>query len=542
MKKHTTIIAIFLIFLVSSFFKFYKLSDNPTSLSMDEVSIGYNAYSLIKTGQDEWAMKWPLSFKSTGDHKPPVNVYLTIPSILLFGLNKFSIRLPTALIGTFLPIIFFLLLKQLNLKTIPSLLSSLWLATSPWANFFSRAGFEAVTALTFLVFATYLLLSYFRSPKTLKLVASIIFYSLSVWAYHTERLFTPIIFLTIIYLYKSKLRSIPKKDKILSVLTLSIFALPFIYLSFFTTAISARIGTTILTKDPVLNQAIKTNYTNLTQKIFNNHTLQIFRFWTGKYLNYFDPKYIFGNGLSLTSPQSIGVGLLHLIDFPFIIIGIVALIKLKNSNFKTLALVWLLSGPLVASLTINEQHPLRSFNWIIAFGFLIYLAFRSLGQIFKYKQIIAVYIVLLAISSVYFFNAYINHFPYFKSEFWQYGYKQLSQYACQNINKYRQIKISDTYGSWGPTNTGLPYLYVLVHCQYEPQKFLQDNRNIDKISFQRPNWKFDKHLQNTLLIGTPWDFLDIKEVPSQNILKEIKFKNGITAFYIIETKPFTNEN
>jgi len=114
---------ILLIFGVALFARFYKLSQHPVSLSMDEVSIGYNAYSILKTGRDEWGQSFPLAFRSVGDYKPPVNIYLTVPSIAFFGLTEFAVRAPVALLGSLSVIVFIFLLKELEVKRIGYLFS-----------------------------------------------------------------------------------------------------------------------------------------------------------------------------------------------------------------------------------------------------------------------------------------------------------------------------------------------------------------------------------------------------------------------------------
>ena len=45
--------------LTAIFFRFYNLSSVPPQPTVDEVSIGYNAYSILKTGADEYGTKIP---------------------------------------------------------------------------------------------------------------------------------------------------------------------------------------------------------------------------------------------------------------------------------------------------------------------------------------------------------------------------------------------------------------------------------------------------------------------------------------------------
>ena len=77
----------FFIVLLAIFLRFYQLGKNPPHLNWDEAALGYNAYSLLSTGRDEYGKSFPLSFRSFDDYKPPLYVYLTIPSVAVFGLN-----------------------------------------------------------------------------------------------------------------------------------------------------------------------------------------------------------------------------------------------------------------------------------------------------------------------------------------------------------------------------------------------------------------------------------------------------------------------
>src|SRR3989344_7173099 len=111
-------------------FRFYHITKNPISLSIDEVAFGYNAFSILKTGRDEYGKFLPLTFKSTGDYKNPVPIYLMVPSIALFGLNEFGIRFPTALIATLTIPIFFLFFMEVTGLVIVSLIGTILLTIS----------------------------------------------------------------------------------------------------------------------------------------------------------------------------------------------------------------------------------------------------------------------------------------------------------------------------------------------------------------------------------------------------------------------------
>ncbi|PIV01434.1 glycosyl transferase, partial [Candidatus Shapirobacteria bacterium CG03_land_8_20_14_0_80_40_19] len=60
------------------FLRFIFLTKSPPGFYVDEAAVGYNAYSILKTGADEYGKKFPLFFRSFGDYKMPLNIYLTV--------------------------------------------------------------------------------------------------------------------------------------------------------------------------------------------------------------------------------------------------------------------------------------------------------------------------------------------------------------------------------------------------------------------------------------------------------------------------------
>jgi 4-amino-4-deoxy-L-arabinose transferase-like glycosyltransferase len=531
-KKHFLLI----LFILGSLFRFWQLTKYPVSLSMDETAIAYNAYSILKTGKDEWGKSFPLAFQSAGDYKPPVNVYLTVPCIAIFGLNEFSTRLPSALFGSLTVIFLVLLLIKLKINPKAAYLTGLWLCLLPWHIHFSRASFEAITALFFLISGTYFFISWIEKNKISQLISFIVCFSLSVWSYHAERFFVPVLVVGLILFYRRSIDfSKIKKQIIIGILVLSVFALPFLKLTFFTPAVGTRAVSTSIFREPGLNNALHHNgYKNTKDFIFNNDIYIVFHHWLGKYLNYFNFQFIFWDGMQFTKPGYPDVGLLYLVDLPIFILGIYFLIKSKNKLLKQLTLFCFLLGPLPASFTMNEQHPLRALVWIPAFALIIASGFEQVLKLKIKKTFLIIYFIALTINVFYFVDIYKYQFPKHFSEYWQYGFKEIAQYACQNQDKYKEIIISDTFGSDGPLNTGLPYLYILFYCHQDPVKFYQ-TREIPKFNFHQISWRTDSLKPNRLIITAPWDVLDSK-IPEDQIIKKINFLNDKPAFFFITTK------
>src|SRR3972149_12287090 len=173
------------ILLLSAFLRFCQLGAVPSGFVNDEAAFGYNGYSLQKTGRDDFGETLPVIFHSFGEGKLPGYIYLTIPSILIFGLNEFAVRFPSALLGTLTVWLVYELVKKTKQDSSWPLLSALVLATLPWHIHFSRAAFEANVALFFITLGTWL---WFGKKQSLGLAAFIA----AVFTYNAARLFTPL--------------------------------------------------------------------------------------------------------------------------------------------------------------------------------------------------------------------------------------------------------------------------------------------------------------------------------------------------------------
>ena len=137
-------LVLILIFIFGFILRSIYIDKFPPSLNWDEVSHGYNAYSLLKTGRDEWGSFLPLIFRAYGDYKLPLYIYLTIPSVLIFGLTPFSVRLVSIVAGSLLPVLIYLIVgKILPKDTKIPLFAALICLFSPGTLFLSRIALEA---------------------------------------------------------------------------------------------------------------------------------------------------------------------------------------------------------------------------------------------------------------------------------------------------------------------------------------------------------------------------------------------------------------
>ena len=203
MKKFLIVI----IFLLAFVLRFWQLGANPASLDWDEASLGYNAYSLLKTGKDEYGTSWPLAIRSFSDFKPPLYTYLTMVPVDLFGLNEFSTRFISALFGFLSIVAVYLLIKELfpRKSFLFFVLCTLFFALSPWHIQFSRIAFEANLALFFFISGIWLFLKGLKSGKFF--LFSFLAFSLSSYAYHSERLVVPLLLLGLVVIYRKEIKT-----------------------------------------------------------------------------------------------------------------------------------------------------------------------------------------------------------------------------------------------------------------------------------------------------------------------------------------------
>src|SRR5258708_4721321 len=148
MKKTLTILILVIAIAIAIVTRFYKLGEAPKGLYLDEAGQGYSAYSILKTGKDEFGKSFPIVFRSFTDFKTPVYIYLIVPLIAIFGLTTFTVRFPSFFFSILtIPVLFHLVEELIHKKMsykyyLFAPIICLLLAISPWHILFGRTNFE----------------------------------------------------------------------------------------------------------------------------------------------------------------------------------------------------------------------------------------------------------------------------------------------------------------------------------------------------------------------------------------------------------------
>lgn len=471
MEKKTYII-LFAVVVLAFLLRIVKLSSNPPSLNWDEISHGYNAYSILKTGTDEWGMLPVFNFRAYGDYPTTLNLYLTIPFIALFGLTDFAIRLPHVLFGTLTVISTFWLAYGITKQKSISLLTSLLIAVEPWTLFTSRIVLQSNLSVFLFITAAAFFVNRDFNKKYLKYSLVLLFFTL--FAYHTTRIFSPVILLATLVIYKKEL--IKKKyifySGIFIVLSLFILLNP---------AARARAKYLSIFDIGAINK-IETLQNKYGRIYVNKVTFAIYTLGSN-YIEYFSPNFLFLKGGTQYQFSIPDTGLSYALNLPFFYLGLILLIlkvfKEKDLNYRFL-LAWLLLSPIPASITNEHFAVLRATTMIptvqIIAAMGILFVFEKIKAVHK-KYYVLIYIFILIVFATNYLINYFSNYLVKYSQSWQYGYKEVAEYIKENDDKYAKIVITKKYGE--------PHEFLLFYLKYDPASYKKD-KNLNR--FNQSNW------------------------------------------------------
>ncbi|MEK7061614.1 MAG: glycosyltransferase family 39 protein, partial [Patescibacteria group bacterium] len=532
---------------LSFFLRIYKVTSVPPSLNWDEVSIAYNAYSILKTGRDEWDRFLPLHFKSYGEYKLPVQVYSSIPGVLIFGLNEFGVRITPVIYGTLTVLILYFLVQEAFRKKGVSLISAFLLAVSPWHIQLTRASFESSFALFWVVMGIWFFLKGLKKPKWL--IFSVLPFAVSVYTYNSARVFTPLFLFVLMVLFRKYFWE-KRKWFLVSGIVFAILMVPLVPFVLSGEA-SARYKLVSITDEkgliPRINErrGASTLPWILPRAVHNKVTYLSFYF-ARNYLAHFTPDFLFIRGAGHRQHHVQGVGELYWFQAPFLLLGLYYLFRKKDRNLKVL-LPWLLLAFVPVAMT-NDSIPNALRTLIAAPVYQILTAVGLYEFLLKIKDkklmtaAVIISLVLFIINFYMFSTNLYNLYPIRYSKDWQYGNKQVVTYIKENQDKYDLVTFTRHYGE--------PHMFTLFYLKYDPAKF-QNSPNLDR--FETFDWvrvlRFDKYYfpdlgdkgtqyqdvinanpeKKILFIGKPGDFPVY--IPR---LLTVNFLNGDVAFEVVE--------
>lgn len=507
------------ILVVATILRVYQLDRVPPSLFGDEVDVGYQAYSLLKTGQDMMGNSWPVLIHSLSEYRAPLFIYSDIPFIAIFGLNEWGVRLAAVFWGVLGILGIYLLANKIFNQRI-ALLSAGFLSISPWHIQYSRAGFEVTMLLTFITFATYFFLKGLENKYYLFLSA--IFFSLTPYIYSTAVVFMPLLLLLLILISKLK----ASRESLIAVTIFIMVLIPFSL-----QIISGTAGNRFNLISIFGNQELQDKVILLQQreptllgKIFHNKPTVYLQNFTTNYMRAFSPEFLFLQGDPNSRHSVHEMGQMYFFESILLLLAFWVIFRGSLTKEKKLILGWLVIAPIPASLTYDGGfHATRNFLMLVPLVIILSLGVNLLiekSNIRNFKRVSCLLIILVLLNFVFYLHRYFIDYPYESWRAWHFGYKEVFSYVNKNSENYDKILINNTYEP-----SLIRFLYWI---RYDPDKFHKEFKGDnysgfaleDKYYFGKVDGPFEQVLNTkTLYVASARD-----DITNPQTLKDERVK------------------
>jgi len=462
MKKLNWLLIIIII--IASLLRLPYLNTHMSSLYGDEVAIGYNALSIVKTGRDEFGKFMPLQFQSWGDQKNPVYIYAVALVQLVIGATPSAVRLPSAIAGILAVYLTYRLVLLFKLGVGAALFATLLLALNPWHIHISRGGYEANLALTLGLASVYTLL---RS----KYLSSVIYLVLACYTYYTTKLFMPALIL-LVWIWQIQGQNLKTWFKPFAkywLLTL-LLALPALYLAFFAGGQVRFQNINIFTDKTVTARVERgrnffASPSSTLAKVLENKYVYHFLDFATYYFDNFSGQFLFVGGDSNVRYGLASHGMLLMLDAPLILFGLMLMYK-KNRRVTLLLLAWILLSPLPTAL-VGKAYGLRSLAMLpvvqIFAGFALY-QFYLWSKLSKTRfMLYTSFCILYTMSLGNWLLRYVYQYPSYGDYWYDSVMLEAIKYAEAREDSYDHIIITQSYGE-----TSMYYAY---YNQIDPRVY-----------------------------------------------------------------------
>ncbi len=460
----------------------------PYGFHRDEAGILYSAYSIARTGRDEWGRLLPLHFKALGDYPPGIYNYLTSLFVLMIGPVPLAERLPAIVLGSFLIPLTYVLVKQLFNQEKLALISAGLIVFNPWHWFQSRAGSEPIAALFFSLLGLFFYGRYLTKKKRprFNLILTSLCYFLALYTYNAARMMLPLIHFLTSWYHQPDIFSRPfkLKEKNKKILLYSIGLVLFSVGAVFISSQTAMRLNTVSLLHQIRNQNFQAWFDReainglpiFFSRLMHNKPIELIRRIISNYFNHFRFGFLFGSDGKPSRYLVPSVGQFLWICLPLLLCGLIKP-RIEKTGLKQrqklFLVIWILTAPLAAAITYEDIPHVKRAMYLF-WPLVIFAANGTwhLGRWLKQVQprLIAVFTVLLAAGLfswelLFTSSQYLIHAKYETIHHRSYGYKQAFDYLKRHKDSYQRVIVYE--------GTDTPYIFYLVYSQYPPRKYQQ---------------------------------------------------------------------
>lgn len=557
MKKIFWLLGVIL--LLGIFLRFNKLEVFPVGLHRDEAFLGYNAYSILKTGSDMSGNFLPLHLKSFL-YSPAGYSYFSIPSIFLFGLNEFSVRFASAFFGSMTILLVFFLTREIFYKNPNrdnfSLLSSFFLSISPWHINLSRTATENTIVVFFLILGIIFYLEYLRETHKY-LFLSFLCFGMTLFLYQAPRAFLPI-FIPLMVVIFTDFKKIFKDKFLLGFLYFTVILLPLI-LVLISPLLSLRISTLSIFHGDYVKLILTQQAANdgqsgvpyIATRLLHNKVIGYSLIFFQNYFKHFSFEFLFTDGGFPDRYRVPFMGILYLYELPLIIYALFSLLK-RSARIGLFLLSWIIISPIGSALTSDDipnlQRTLLSVPaYTILSGYGLFIFLRQIRTFNEklFKIFLCMTLFVISYFTLYYLVQYYSQQKVYKLWFRQDGYKELVGSVDTLLPHYKNAIITDRESS--------PTIFFLFYGKYDPAKFQLEtkeitNQSIDRVNFAKYMFtqeecplKVAGSMNNALSAGEKnvlyVDSGLCKDLPvNARLIKEVKRGDSSLVFKILDIK------
>ena len=195
-------IAVFwIITIIAVAVRLWELGKIPYGLSVDEASIGYDAFAIGNYGFDRNGFHLPIYPIGPGQGHGPLLTYLSIPAIRILGLSIFSLRLTNAALSCTAVILSYFLIRRLAGSRSIALIGYWLMSTAPVLIMSSRWALDGCAVPSLFIIALFFFVRAIDTQKTLDYIFAAAFFALICYSYGPVLVVAPVfLVLSCIYL------------------------------------------------------------------------------------------------------------------------------------------------------------------------------------------------------------------------------------------------------------------------------------------------------------------------------------------------------
>jgi len=474
------------ILLIGATLRLVNLAETPPGLNQDEAANAWNAYCLLKTGQDQFGVRWPIFYsRFFGENRTTLFMYVLLPFQAIGGLNVWTTRLPCAVGGVMAVLLFYYIARRLFSPTVGLVAAGL-MSLNPWHIQQSRWGHEGgLTSLLVIGPVAAWLWAGLpfdddekKTPRAWKALVAGLVTGVSCYGYPSVRLFLPIFLgCAILVTCPAWFRQLKTRRGAAAIITFGMaFAVtfgPLVYKHLTDPAIGKRGETTwVWSPDDPPSTQIGSVLT--------------------RYIQHFGLDFLFirGDHFNIQSPP--GMGMFYWYMLPLMLLGLVAAVRHSvSSSAARILLLWVILYPVGDSLNAHPgSHAIRalsgSASLILLAAFGAVTAGTWLWRYSKMGMLAAsgVLVLLIVALNIRFLGRFFNDY---KRDLSIYQTYQTDLVEAGDWLRPRWDSFDAVFCS---ANFNQPFSILLVKLGYDPHQWFQDVRDVRPMN---PSAAWDIH-------------------------------------------------